>query len=287
MAMNSNPVILTVIITTYNQKESIARALDSVVEQETTYPYDIWLCDDCSTDETLSVCKNYVERYPEKIKLFPQLVNTYSDPTREYHMHTAIKNVNTKYWCLLNGDDEWCDSQKIQIALDFLESNPEYITFAHDTMYNDITDKTKKSLVHEIHRAEIQNPVTFESAVYLHGSSRIYRNVIRFSEGKDIRGDIYLFYNYLDKGPLYFYDKVMSVYNINGMGVWSSLSDAARERLLAIDNYQLNRQFRYKYDEFFTKRAGYPKILVRLKKIFGKQLSWKLWLFLKNREWPK
>jgi hypothetical protein len=188
---------------------------------------------------------------------------------------------------LLNGDDEWCNSRKIQIALDFLENNVEYATFAHDTIYNDIANKTKKSLVHEIHRAEIQNPVTFENALYLHASSRIYRNVIKFSENKHRVGDIYLFYSYLDKGPLYFYDKTMSIYNITGTGVWSSLSDVGREKQYDLSSYLLNKQLKYKYDEYFTRRAGSPKKLVRLKKIFGKQWSWQLWLFLKYREWLK
>jgi hypothetical protein len=33
-----------------------------------------------------------------------------------------------------------------------------------------------------------------------------------------------LFYSMLNKGPLYYYDKVMSVYNITGTGIWSKLS---------------------------------------------------------------
>jgi glycosyltransferase involved in cell wall biosynthesis len=282
--MNENAIMLTVIIITYNQENSIAKALDSVLEQETTYPYVIWICEDCSTDSTLLICDDYAKRYPDKIKLFAQSVNTFSDPSKVFHSDIAIRNVDTKYYCILEGDDAWCDTQKIQIALNVLENNPEYVTFAHDTLCIDVENKTKRSQVHEIHRIEIQNPLVFENAPYLHTSARIHRNVIKYSEKTKIHGDIYLFYNYLDKGPLYYYDKIMSVYNITGKGVWSGLSASVMERLAVIDNYQLNKYFNYKYDEYFTRRARNPKTLLMLKRIFSKNMAWEFWFFLKFLE---
>ena len=48
--------------------DSIAKALESVLKQETKYPYEIWLCEDCSTDGTLMICNDYAKRYPDKIK---------------------------------------------------------------------------------------------------------------------------------------------------------------------------------------------------------------------------
>lgn len=278
--------LLTVIILTYNHETSVAETLDSVLVQKTRYPYEIWLCDDCSTDRTLLICQDYAKRYPDKVKIFSQPVNTYSNPHKIFHLETAVRNVKTKYFCYLDGDDTWCDDQKIQIALDILENRPEYVTFAHDTLYNHWEDNTKKSLVHDIHKVEIKNPVFLEDAPYLHASSRIYRNVVNFSKNTRIRGDIYLFYFYLDKGPLYFYDKIMSVYNITGVGMWSGVSTkvAERERLRNLDSYQLNKYFNYKYDKYFTRRAGNPPKLVFLKKILSEKPAWELWIFLKFLE---
>ena len=284
--MDSNTIMLTVIILTYNHEDSLARALDSVLDQETSYPYQIWLCDDCSTDNTLAIGVDYAKRFPDKIKIFAQPVNTYSNPFKVFHLETAIKNVETKYFCYLDGDDTWCDNHKIQIALDILESHPEYVTFAHDTLYDNWVNNTKKSLVHEIHKEEIKNPVLLENAPYLHASSRIHRNVVKFSRNTKIRGDIYLFYIYLDQGPLYFYDKIMSVYNITGTGMWSGLSTAVRERekIIRIYSYRLNKHLNYKYDEYFTRRVGNPKKLTFLKKILSKRIGWEIWFFLTSVE---
>jgi glycosyltransferase involved in cell wall biosynthesis/SAM-dependent methyltransferase len=279
-ALNDDLPLLTVIIFTYNQEDCISQAVESVLEQETTYPFEIWLCDDCSTDNTAIICDDYAKRHPDIIKLFAQPANTTSDPNKIPHNEIAIKKVKTKYFCVLDGDDYWCDKNKIQIALDVLENDPEYVTFAHDTAYNDTVNKTKKSLVHEIHRVEIQNPVIFENAPYLHTSSRIHRNVIKFTENRNVNGDIFLLYMYLDKGPLYYYDKIMSVYNISGKGVWSGLSDSAKKKALAISQYKLNEYFDYRYDIFFTRRVEKVKVLDFLKRILGKKLGWKFWCLL-------
>lgn len=275
MNNNKNFAAITVIIFTYNHEDSIAKAIDSVLEQETTYPYEIWLCDDCSTDSTTTICIDYAKRYPDKIKLFTQPVNTYS--TKITHFEIALKRVDTKYLSLLEGDDAWCGNKKIQIALDFLENNPQYITFAHDTLFNDIANRTKKSLVHEIYKAEIQNPVTFENVLYLHTSSRIYRNVVKFSDGRDFYSDLFLFYIFLDKGPLYYYDKIMSTYNITGKGAWSGLSEADLKKENDMMQYKLNVFFNYKHDVFFTSRTSDIRTLEFLKKTCGAKPGWELW----------
>ena len=279
MNNNDSSPLLTVIIITYNHKNSIADAVDSVLEQKTTYPYEIWLCDDCSTDGTTTICSDYANKYPDKIKLFAQPVNTYSNKIP--HFIIAFRKVKTKYLSMLEGDDAWCDVNKIQTALEILENNPQYITFAHDTLVNDIKQGTKKSLVHEIHKTEIQNPVTFENITYLHTSSRIHRNVFKFPEVRYVYKDLFLFYIYLDKGPLYYHDKIMSIYNITGTGVWSSLSTTEVNKANALLQYKLNVFFNYKHDAFFTSRIQEGKILRLLKKIFGKNFGWKLWYILK------
>jgi glycosyltransferase involved in cell wall biosynthesis len=276
--------LLTIILTTYNHKDTIAQAIESVLEQETTYPYQIWLCDDCSTDGTLQICEEYAAKYPGRIKLFAQPKNTYSDPSKMSHIHVAIRNVKTKYWCLLDGDDAWCNNQKVQTALDILENKPVYVTFAHDTLVNDLVHQHQKSLVHDILRIEIQNPVFFVNPPFLHISARVHRNVLKFDNDIEIHGDIYLYYRYLDKGPLYYHDKIMSIYNYTGRSMWSSVSPDAAARLSIIDNYRLNKYLNYRYDSFFTSRAGNPKLLVKLKKFLKPRISWEIWFFLMNIE---
>jgi glycosyltransferase involved in cell wall biosynthesis len=267
--------ILTVAILTYNHEEYIEKTIKSVVDQKTKYHYQILICEDHSTDNTLKICQKYANDYPDKIKLIAQRVNT-----KRQHTYEALSNVKTKYFTILEGDDYWCDENKIQIAIDFLEANNQYVTFAHDTIYNDVLNKTRKALVREILNIKINNPVTLFSAQYLHMSSRIYRNVIDYKKlfkSPKMRGDLILFYIMLDKGPLYYYDKVMSVYNITGKGMWSKLSK--KQQFVANETmyYKINKLLNYKYDDFFTSRIQRAALLKGLKRIFGMRMGWFLY----------
>ena len=172
-----NIPLLTAIILTFNNETTIERCIQSIAEQNTDYPYEIHIYDDCSKDSNQEICKKYAEKYPQKVKLFFQEENTFLKPYNETQAYKAIQNVDTKYFCIIEGDDYWCDKEKIQIALDFLENNPEYIGFAHDTLQVDESDGSQVSWVHDKAKYTIENPVTFDDRfIFLMTSSRIFRN---------------------------------------------------------------------------------------------------------------
>lgn len=53
---------ITVVIPTYNSSKFIKRTLDSVFGQEglnDLFTLEVFICDDCSTDDTLAICKEY------------------------------------------------------------------------------------------------------------------------------------------------------------------------------------------------------------------------------------
>ena len=140
--------LLTAILVTYNHRNHIARCIESMVNQKTEYPYEIRIYDDCSTAGTTDICREYAARHPDKIKLTIQKENTFLKPYNEMQSYKAIQEIDTKYWCLIDGDDCWCDENKIQIALDCLEHHPEYIGFAHDTNHINLFTKETISYVH-------------------------------------------------------------------------------------------------------------------------------------------
>lgn len=281
--MSNNQPLLTIIIFTYNHEGTIAKAIESVLEQKTEYPYEIWICEDCSTDGTLEICKKYAEQHPDRIKLFAQPVNTYNLKREQNHVYQAFHRVDTKYFCSLDGDDYWCNENKIQIALDILENNSEYVTFAHDTLVNENNAQISLTLAQGVEPNKMMNPVTYENLIYFHPSSRIHRNVIDFSNyPDDIWGDSFLFYAFVDKGPLYYYNNTMSVYNVSGNGAWSKFSENEKINFLMGLHYKLTNFFNYKYDNFFTRIANHQKNLKLLKKIFKKQLGWWLWYHVGN-----
>ena len=72
--MQTQKALVTVILPTHNHAPFIAQAIESVLMQQTEFPFDILLHDDASTDGTADICREYAARYPEKITLIAQTV---------------------------------------------------------------------------------------------------------------------------------------------------------------------------------------------------------------------
>lgn len=268
--------ILTILVLTYDHEKTLSRALDSILEQLTDYSYQIVIAEDASTDKTQDICKAYAKKYPGTIMLRLQSQNT-----QGRHVTDALAEISTKYLTALEGDDYWCDRNKIQVALDFLEKHPAYTVFAHDTMYHSYLDDTDRSLVHDVlGLKQVESTMTFNNYFYLHTSGRVYRKCVDIKQvfGRKILAyDAYLAFLHLDKGPLHYHDKIMSVYNITGKGAWSKLS---RDEQLAREdesNYTGNRLLGYRRDDFFSLRVHNPRRLMRIKKLFGVKLGWRLY----------
>ena len=125
--MNKNPIV-TILMPTYNHERYISQAIESVLAQKTNYPYELLIHDDCSTDSTLAIAQNYTTKHPDKIKIFTEEEN--QGLLKSYKR--LIEQSNGKYLAILESDDYWLDKNKLQIQIDFLESNSDYGIVAGD-----------------------------------------------------------------------------------------------------------------------------------------------------------
>jgi glycosyltransferase involved in cell wall biosynthesis len=283
-----NESILTAVIITFNNEDTIEKCIKSIVEQKTNYKYEIHIHDDCSKDKNAEICQKYAQLYPQIIKFFPQKENTFLKAYKKTQSYKAILGVDTKYFCIIEGDDYWCDENKIQIALDFLENNPEYIGFAHDTLQVNEFDGTESSWVHDKAKYNIKNPVTFgDDFIFLMTCSRIFRNC-NYKKLKILPVD-YLVYNYhLEKGPIYYYDKIMAVYTYGNSGTFATLSYKKIQDMNGMFAYKVSKILGFKHDDICTKMQKWYDTkngvgldhynrLLTFKKLFGTKLGWKLW----------
>lgn len=125
--MNKNPIV-TILMPAYNHERYISQAIESVLAQKTNYPYELLIHDDCSTDSTLAIAQNYTTKHPGKIKIFTEEEN--QGLLKSYKR--LIEQSNGKYLAILESDDYWLDENKLQIQIDFLESNSDYGIVAGD-----------------------------------------------------------------------------------------------------------------------------------------------------------
>jgi glycosyltransferase involved in cell wall biosynthesis len=94
--------------------------------QETSFPFEILVHDDASTDGTEKIILAYAENYPGIIRAVIQTENQYSKAGLIAHRFLFPK-AKGKYIALCEGDDYWTDSTKLQKQVQFLEDHPEYV----------------------------------------------------------------------------------------------------------------------------------------------------------------
>lgn len=114
-----NSAELTVCIITFNHVLYIKQAIDSVLEQQTNFKFNILIADDHSTDGTQQILKEYQQKYPDKIELIIQEKNI--GPAKNFDI--LINQPNTNFIAYLDGDDYWIDKNKLQMQFDAFKEN--------------------------------------------------------------------------------------------------------------------------------------------------------------------
>ena len=130
--MEEKTCMVSVLCTAYNHGPFIADALEGFVSQQTDFPFEVLVNDDCSTDDTAAIIRRYAEKYPHIIRPFLQEKNLYSQGINIYD-HVFYPAARGRYLALCEGDDFWTDPQKLQRQGDFLEANPDYSACVHNT----------------------------------------------------------------------------------------------------------------------------------------------------------
>lgn len=118
---------LSVCLITYNHEQFIAQALDSALAQQVSFDYEIVVSDDCSTDRTREILLEYQQRQPDIIRI----VSPEKNLGVNRNLAQTLQSCRGEYIALLEGDDFWTSSTKLQEQIDFLESHPECVTCFH------------------------------------------------------------------------------------------------------------------------------------------------------------
>lgn len=138
---------VSVIIPVYNSKDTVERAVESVIKQ-TVLPQEIILIDDCSTDKlTIKCLKNLKDKYKNIIDFKLILCTENKGPGTARNIGWNI--AKSKYIAFLDSDDVW-HPQKIEIQYDFMQKNTDIQFCTHQIIvtkenlqkkFNDIDNK--------------------------------------------------------------------------------------------------------------------------------------------------
>ena len=229
--MNDSAPLVSILCTAYNHKAYIRQTLQSFVDQQTDFAFEVLVNDDVSTDGTAAIIREFEEKYPDIIRPFYQTENLYS---RDIDIYQTVffPNARGRYVAYCEGDDYWTDCTKLQRQVDFLETHPDYAACVHRTMQH-FCDGSRPDAPHrdvtEDCDVEFEDIIPGMGGAY-HTSSLVARTEILASPPDFYRvASDYGFGDYPDAlwlrlhGRIRYLAREMSVYRVgSGADAWST-----------------------------------------------------------------
>ena len=206
--------------------------MDGFLMQQTDFPIEILIHDDCSTDGTTEIIKEYAAQYPDLIFPLYEEVNQYQQGKATEIDFYNYRRARGKYIAYCEGDDYWTEPLKLQKQVDFMESNPEYSVCFHNFHESDIYTR-KIHTIHYKNKPDVYEggcdvtPMMYFSCSYwgqpLTMLFRVSMFSFEWSEKYCLYRDVHEIYHLLREGKGYFMDFIGGVYVRHDGGVATSL----------------------------------------------------------------
>lgn len=284
MSMKYPKFKLFVQCNTFNHSRFITETLNGFVIQKTDFPYICCIVDDASTDGEQNVIRKFVE---ENFDLKDD--STHFDKETDYAFITYAKHRSNSncYFAVLylkynhysisksimpyleewrecctyeapcEGDDYWTHPEKLQKAVDFLESNSKCSVWCHRFR---IFHEERNSLMND-DKAYLfdgnKGGFSFSSG-FKHFMTQnlcvVYRicDLDEFWAFPGMKTDAVRGHFLLKKGDGYCHNEYMAVYRLNANSVWSEIS--VKNKVLW--NYKMYKQL-YDYELDKESRRAY------------------------------
>lgn len=247
-------ITASVIILTYNQRAYVNECIERTISQNTTFPIETILADDCSTDGTREICEGYAEKYPELIRFLPSDHNLGAVENE----HRAFLTARGKYIATCEGDDFWTDPLKLQKQVDFLEANPDYSVCFHrykklhtedgreenDGCDNLFANTTESSIEISMHQFMHQWCTQYLSMVFR-------KDCYDFEAYKRYKyyRDTHQIYHLIKNGRCRLFSFYGGVYRMTGSGAYTTMNEFRRAQMtLNVDRelWKVNKDKRWK-----------------------------------------
>lgn len=228
-------MLVSVVMITYNHSLYIKQAIDSILSQVTDFEFELIISNDKSTDDTDLVIRETLAQNPNAHKA--KYINHETNLGMMPNFVSALSNATGKYIGLCEGDDYWCDDNKLQIQADFLENNPDF-----SICFSNVGLLTSSGMKEDNRKKKIPEVSTIKELAqnnFIHTPSVLYRNHLikefpKYFVEAPI-GDYFLHMLNAQHGKIKYIDKVLAVYRIHDASYWSSKKD--KEQRIIIINF--------------------------------------------------
>lgn len=164
---------VSIIMLTYNHEKFIEQALKGVLVQETNFPFELIVANDCSTDNTEEIIKAYRNKFPVIIKGYDNKRNL----GPRYNFIKAYGKTTGEYIAMCEGDDYWTDPLKLQKQVDFLAENKNHVLCFHNTRLIDEAGSELKNDEWEWEKRDYD--INEMLGVYIPTPTIVYRKILK------------------------------------------------------------------------------------------------------------
>jgi glycosyltransferase involved in cell wall biosynthesis len=212
---------------TYQHGKFIREAIEGFLMQETTFPVEILIHDDASTDGTADIIREYEAKYTQLIKPIYQTENQWSKGNKPGQINLA--RAKGEFIALCEGDDYWTSPHKLQKQAEILEANPDsFMVGAYSmTLSENGTEKSEGDYVlgpfpvKERYSLKELFRQGFHTSTYLLRAAIVGEFRVFASGCAVTNGDTVLQTLAAAKGDVLLLDEVVSRYRLHSGGVWT------------------------------------------------------------------
>lgn len=179
------------------------------------------IAEDKSTDGTRQILAGYEDRYPGIVRVIarPQNIGF------KKNFDSALTQCKSDYVALLDGDDYWLTTDKLQKQIDFLDNLPDHSACAHNTRIVDLRNPEADSLFLAVGKTRSFDTEDLISKYLFHTSSIVFRGscIQHLPQWYfDFQGVDWILLILLSlQGWFGYLDEVMSVYQLHSAGEWT------------------------------------------------------------------
>ena len=246
---DGSDVTVSVLVTTYNLQDNVRQTLDSLLCQEVSFPYEILVGDDGSSDGTVEVVSEYCRKTDGLLRLYtmPRDEDDASPPVVRASRNriNLARHAKGKYLLFLDGDDYFVNVYALQSRVDVLEDprNRDCVACGSNFNFYYGQDESRVPVVkRRIVRRKIDGKTYWRSGLWLPAEAFLFRNVIDFGslEGERVSEDLFddnlIVFAYLKYGNLCYIDSLDLDYRQNEGGFYARIAELAPEwRALIVD----------------------------------------------------
>lgn len=121
--MSRPGIKVNVLLVCYNQEQYIGQALESILMQEFDGQLNLIIADDASTDRTMEIIRSYETDSSVPFRYLPKEANL----GIFHNYRRAFAACDGDYIAVMEGDDYWLESDRIQKHVDFLEKHTDCV----------------------------------------------------------------------------------------------------------------------------------------------------------------